>query len=229
MKANISLGTDSSGKAVLLDLEAEKIRNIIVSGPTGSGKSTFHHDVCKQLMAQNTPEEVGFLFFDLKRIEYGGYARSEYLAAPIIYDLEQAIATLESLAGIGPNLELVRSAEGKTLVVHIEECDLVLAYPARFEAAWMRLAQEQEQPGVYVLYSSSRCTTDVFSPSMIRASDMRIVCIPGGPWATPFDPDGYRQYSSALLTKAYTGKLEQWQRIVQIHEQDPFGVLPNHQ
>jgi hypothetical protein len=200
---------------------------ILLTGQTGSGKSTFHHDITRQLMEQNRPEEIGFVFFDLKRVEFGEYAQSKYLLAPVIYDVKQAVESFESVAEGKPNWLVGKTGEQQAVFIHVEECDLMMAYPERFEKAWLRLADSPKQPGVFVLYSSSRLSTDTFSKEMIRRSDMRIVCAPGGPWAKPLDSDLLNDYALGLLGEPLTRQPQEWQRTIKIKDQNPFEVIPN--
>lgn len=73
MNLKVDLGVDEQGQNVIVDIEKQNIHFIILLGTTGSGKSVFHYHLYKQLAEQNTPEELGFVFYDMTRVDFAGY------------------------------------------------------------------------------------------------------------------------------------------------------------
>ena len=73
----IYLGKNEDGERIALDLEEEEIRMIGLFGSTGSGKSIFHNNLYRELSRLYTPEEIGFVFCDMIRVEFPHW-KSEY-------------------------------------------------------------------------------------------------------------------------------------------------------
>ena len=99
MNTKVRLGKTKPYKCFVIDLEKDSVHNILLTGVTGSGKSTLCHSLLEQLIRQNSPEEVGFVIMDFKRVEYAEYKNSPYLLEPIIYDPDVGLKALEKEYG----------------------------------------------------------------------------------------------------------------------------------
>ena len=73
MNANIYIGRDQEGEQVFIDFNKENICSIILTGVSGSGKSIFHASLYHQLLQQNTPVQLGFVFMDMTKIYFGSF------------------------------------------------------------------------------------------------------------------------------------------------------------
>jgi len=157
----ISLGDVIDGERLELDFDAEGIRFVLLTGMTGSGKSVFHSHLYREFMRAYTPEELGFIFLDMTRVDFADW-NPAYLAQPIVHDIEEAFRVLES---VGSDTDL-------KLVIHIEECDMVYRDRARMEAALDRLKAKKD---ILVVYSTSRIDPDYFIDWMKRYVDMKVI------------------------------------------------------
>lgn len=216
MNLKVSIGkTIDDKKNVYLDLAKDNVHTIVFSGPTGSGKSTFHHSITKQIIENNTPKEVGFIFMDFKRVEFGEYKNSDYLYRPIIYEPREAVKVLKDLIHESEQrFKGVKSSE-KAIVVHIEECDLVYFAPDSLVEAWKVIDEQSERNNIYMLFSSSRPSAEVFTPELLNHSNLKGVFIPGDDWYK-FYPGKVDAYASCMLGHPLKTLAKPWTRIFQL-------------
>jgi DNA segregation ATPase FtsK/SpoIIIE-like protein len=157
----INFGKTDWGEDVIVDLEQEGIRFILLAGKTRSGKTFFHTRLYRQLMANHTPAELGFVFLDMTRLDFSDWEYPDYLARPVTVDREEALGVLETLAD-----------EERTIVVHIEECDMILDR-ARFEKGIEHILHENKN--IYIVYSTSRIDDSYLVDWLKKYIDMKIV------------------------------------------------------
>ena len=102
----IPVGKNMDDQLELLDLKKEN--HLLLAGSTGMGKSTFLRTLFATLTYKHSPEELQFLFIDLKRVEFSIYRDSPYLykghltaleddSQVVVYDKEKAMKTLQWL------------------------------------------------------------------------------------------------------------------------------------
>ena len=175
MKAKINVGRDLNGKDIVIDLQEEKLHTIILAGETGSGKSVFHENLYKQLMAQNSSEELGFVFFDMTRVDFTDW-NSPYLYMPVIFDSEKALTAFEKLGEESILRANNKTSARRTIFIHIEECDMICLNKKRFEKAWLNIAKNKEKNNMYLVFSTSALRTDVFTKIILENTDLKVIC-----------------------------------------------------
>ena len=220
MNLKILIGkTLDSKKEIFLDLNKDNIHTVIISGPTGSGKSMFHHNIIKQIIRNNTPKEVGFIFMDFKMIEFRQYKDSEYLYNPIIYNPEDAVVVLKNLIKESEQRFRGIKSSKKAIVIHIEECDISYFAPGLLDKVWEAFNKQSSKNNMYVLFSTSRPASNVFTPEIINHSTLKGWFIPGGGWYKFYDGE-INNYSSRILGHSYEGIPEPWTRIFQFKNRE---------
>ena len=212
MNLKISLGKAlGSKKEVFIDLKRDNIHTIVFSGSTGSGKSTFHHEITKQIINNNTPKEVRFVFIDLKQVEFGRYKNSDYLYHSIIYKPEEAATVLKDLIKESElRFKGLKSSE-KAIVVNIEESDIFYSFPKLLEEVWQTIKNHSEKNNIYVLFSSSKCSKEVFTAKLLDNSSLKAVFISKHSNATEIN-----KYNSLILNYSSKILLKPFARIFQL-------------
>ena len=78
------LGKDTEGKNVIIDLA--KAPHILMAGGTGSGKSVCIDTMIMSLLFRFSPDELKFILFDPKFVEFEIYKDLPHLLTPVIND-----------------------------------------------------------------------------------------------------------------------------------------------
>lgn len=78
----VPLGVTENEEIVFKDFS--KIPHILISGTTGSGKTTFIQSLISAITLQYSHEKVKFLIFDSKMVDYGIFNSSANLLVPVI-------------------------------------------------------------------------------------------------------------------------------------------------
>lgn len=148
---------------VSIDLESQGVKTILVTGETGTGKSTLVEDIYSQLKSNFTPKELSFLILDMTRVEFIDWKKDQYLLLPVIYKPQDAFEAFETA--------LNSHDKHKLTVIHIEECDMVIEDQERFEQLWNRASNTDN---VLVVFSTSRPAKNVLTNDILKDADLKI-------------------------------------------------------
>lgn len=162
MNLIISAGKDKDSNEVKIDLATHRFT--LLTGSTGTGKSISHNSIYKQLVAENSPDEIGLIFLDMTRVDFSGL-QSPYILANET-SMEKAVEILESLAK-------EKGSKSHHTIIQIEECDMFANYTDRAENAVRELLANRSD--ITLIYSTSRPGGNALSPSLLALIDTKIV------------------------------------------------------
>lgn len=180
----IPIGVDVYGKTIVKDLA--EAPHLLIAGATGSGKSVMINVLIQSLLEQNSPDELGFVMIDPKRVELAPWNDTPHLLAPVIYEDEKAVQALNWLIeemehrydqlekSRYRNIEEYNANEAnhmrKIVVVIDEFADLILQTAGgATERAIIRLAQKARAIGIHVILGTQRPSVDVVT-GLIKAN-----------------------------------------------------------
>lgn len=190
------LGMGVDGSVLWADLAEPTMTSILVAGTSGSGKSIFLRSLVVALAMNVSPDNVQFTLIDPKRVTFTDLnelphlrkldLETNFLSSPIIMDLEEAFAALETLV-----LEMedrykeftehqVPDIKGyhklghrlpHQVVVIDEYADLMTdkQYKAQAETCIQRLCQKGRAAGCHIVLSTQRPDAKVVTP-LIKAN-----------------------------------------------------------
>ncbi len=170
------------GKTVdgeLLSINLGKMPHLLVSGATGSGKSTFINGTLVSLLKHATPEQVKLVLIDPKMVELTPYEGVEHLWTDVVTDVGDAIDVLNNLVDEMEERYEAMTRAGKRhidglgypyIVCVIDElADLMMAAPKEVEAPIVRLTQKARAAGIHLVLATQRPSVDVVT-GLIKAN-----------------------------------------------------------
>lgn len=183
-----ALGQDVSGQPIVADLG--KMPHLLVAGATGSGKSVCINALITCMIMTNTPDDLQFVMIDPKRVELSTFNGIPHLLAPVVVEMDLAVAALNrtvqemderyrkfSSAGArnieGYNAlpeEKRRGAKLPYLILVVDElADLMMTAPDEVEHTVTRLAQMARATGIHLVLATQRPSVDVVT-GLIKAN-----------------------------------------------------------
>lgn len=183
-----ALGQDVSGQPICADLG--KMPHLLVAGATGSGKSVAVNAMITCMIMTNTPDEIQFVMVDPKRVELSTFNGIPHLLAPVVVEMDLAVAALNrtvqemddryrKFSGVGArNIENYnalpdekrRGAKMPYLILVVDElADLMMTSPDEVEHTITRLAQMARATGIHLVLATQRPSVDVVT-GLIKAN-----------------------------------------------------------
>ncbi len=152
--------------------DLSKISSVLITGITGSGKTSFIHSLIAGLIMQYTPDELKFIIADSKGIDYCIFKDMPHLMIPIISDSKKVCGLLNwVLSEVKRRLSLVatnRECELEQIILIIDDFSLAAQHSENFEYIQQILALCRTV-NIHCIICTSIPTTDVI-PTALKAN-----------------------------------------------------------
>lgn len=103
-KIELCLGYDPNGNAFTQDISS--ISHFLICGFSGSGKTSFAQSMVTQICTTYSPDDVRFIIYDSKAIDYSVFNTVPHMLLPVITDTKKISGTVQWL-----NFEIQRRIE----------------------------------------------------------------------------------------------------------------------
>ena len=107
-------GMDEFGDDVVLELA--RLPHVLIGGATGQGKTMCLYSLIAGLIATKTPDEVRFVVYDPKCVEYTGLADLPHLIMPPVTSVEKMVEVVQWLeAEVDNRLQMFASVKCRNI------------------------------------------------------------------------------------------------------------------
>lgn len=178
----VTLGKDEKSKVITDDITT--MPHMLIGGTTGSGKSTFLHNLLTTLMENYTTKELQLFIIDPKRVEFIDYNGLPHLALPVVTTPERALAVLQYMVKtMQKRYSMLEQAHCRSLaeynaihtplprylIVIDELADLMNEYSKYFQHDIQRLCQLARAVGIHIILATQHPSVKVI-PGVIKAN-----------------------------------------------------------
>ena len=155
------------------------IRDRLIAGTTGSGKSVCINTIILSLLYKHTPDKCKFILIDPKMLELSTYEGVPHLLCPVITEAKKAASVLGWVVKEMENRyklmtkEGVRNIDGYNtkhklpmpyiIVVVDEMSDLMLVAGKEIENYIQKLSQMARAAGIHIIMATQRPSVDVIT------------------------------------------------------------------
>ena len=172
------VGVSVDGQWKYADLAEPEHSHFLVAGTTGSGKTEWLKMAMGSLCAVNTPQTLGLVLIDPKRIAFSALAASPFLRRPIVYPgdedflmvLDELIEEMERRFGLfGGAQDLRQFNSGQNVLPRIvclcdEYADLILADSRKGKEVEQRIARigaKGRAAGIHLILATQKPSRDI--------------------------------------------------------------------
>ena len=158
----ISLGKSSKKD---FSFKLEEMKNLLIIGSTGSGKSKLLHQIILSLISQNKPDEMQLILIDSKNLEFNQFSDLAYLKYPLAEKIEDALGIFKRI------LEEIKRREEKPQDLR---CPIIVILDEYSNYALDKLGSEMNyylnmitrkghEVGIHFILTSQRTSTEAIS------------------------------------------------------------------
>lgn len=184
----VILGLDAEGSLFYLNIA--KAPHVLLSGTTGSGKSSVLLTMIAALIWKNTPQEIEIILIDPKKSEFFIVDKFPHIKKPIAYTIQEIesvilflVKTMEDRYEIlnekkCKNIEEYNQNNFKMsyIVVFIDEYADIVIQAKYLEIKIIRLLSMARAAGIHIIIATQRPSVDIITGTLKSNLPVRISC-----------------------------------------------------
>ena len=153
----VVVGRDGQGRDLAMDLAT--LPHLLIGGSTGSGKSVCIKSILSQLMCTKSPDEVKFIIYDEKCVEFRRMGNCPYLFKSVITDPQALLSVLEAVRDeLEDRTQAIRNGDPVTRIVVVadEYAGLMVSHSERAEPLLANMLVLGRSAGVHFVFATQR-------------------------------------------------------------------------
>jgi S-DNA-T family DNA segregation ATPase FtsK/SpoIIIE len=172
---SVILGKDKSGDVIVKQIS--ELKNILISGYYGTGKSTFINSILFTLISKLSPEELKLVILGQIIIDPDPFQYLPYLFDKPVSSADSAEKALESLEKCVKELNKREESNSKKpyLIIALYEFVDWILYEEGFRENIEILAERGADVGIYLILSTARPLPHVVTDKLRKSFDTRIL------------------------------------------------------
>jgi DNA segregation ATPase FtsK/SpoIIIE-like protein len=181
----VILGVNASYETYGFDLA--ELPHLLIAGTTGSGKSILVKTILASIMYKLSPNDVRLVLVDPKRVDFGIFNASPFLAHKVITDMDDASEILKTLVDeMERRYDLLEASKASNIaffnqsakpdksmpyiVAVIDEfADLIMGDTSDIGENIIRIAQKARACGIHLILATQRPSAEVIN-GLIKAN-----------------------------------------------------------
>lgn len=185
---HIIIGVDTSGHPFFLNIE--EAPHILISGTTGSGKSSLLQTIITSLLWKNPPSYIEIILIDPKKSEFFIFEGFPHIKHPIAYSITDIESTINRLIEtMEERYILFNKSKTKNiheynhhnsrlsyLVVCVDEYADIIIQSKILETKFLRLLQMGRAAGIHLIISTQRPSAEIITGTLKSNLPVRIAC-----------------------------------------------------
>ena len=153
--------------------ELTTLKNLLIAGGPGGGKTVYFSRLLRELTSEYSPDELKFVIYDSKAVDYHKFRESPYLLFPITTDtkIDEFKKQFEELKKIANNRKTSKEVNSVILVLIDEFYMLSYQFKECVEEI-IKLAEISSETNIYFFIASQR--PNKLEKQLIKAIDNKI-------------------------------------------------------
>ena len=154
---SVALGVNQNGQHITKTLD--ELTHILVAGTTGSGKSISINTAIMSLCCYNTPDKLGIILIDPKKVEFAKFSTLPHLLTPVIEEMAEAFNILTALVEemeqryytLAKYNKTHNNGEFKKIVLVIDELTDLVITNKEVKSLLVRILQKGRACGIHCI------------------------------------------------------------------------------
>lgn len=165
------LGLAEDGATLMASLSSPEVSHILVSGATGSGKTSLAQSMLLSLCQLHRPSQFGLVMIDPKRNDDSDFVRSvqRHLLVGVAHTTEESINALMRLVDVMEKRPISREPMPRIVVYVDEMADLCQTGGSQVVDLLTRIAQRGREAGVHLVGCTQKPSTKAIG-SLLKAN-----------------------------------------------------------
>ena len=172
-----ALGVSEDGAPLLLKLSSPEISHVLISGATGSGKTSLAQSMILSLCQFNKPHKLGLLVLDPKQREQDVFAERihRHLLMPVARSIDEVFDALVVACDLMDMRKITPYPEPRVVVYADELADLCSTGGSEVQEMITRIAMRGREAGIHLVVCTQKPSSKAIGSELKANLPMRLV------------------------------------------------------